>query len=194
MDKTKLLPQRQNQELSDIDANYPRIFRYILSMVHDPVDAEDLTQETFLRAQSQKEFLRDPKAQIAWVYRIATNVCLDWFRQNSRLASKLAEIDPDEVEIVDEHQPSLQKVIEQAEMSECVQSYLTRLADHYRSVILLHDVHGLTAPEIAEFLDESLANVKIRLHRARQKLRAALELGCAFSCDDRGVLQCETKS
>jgi RNA polymerase sigma-70 factor (ECF subfamily) len=97
------------------------------------------------------------------------------------------------VEVPELEAPSLQKIIEQDEMSECVQRYLDRLSDRYKSVILLHDMHELTSPEIAKLLGESLANVKIRLHRARLKLRAALEAGCAFSYDETNVLTCESK-
>jgi RNA polymerase sigma-70 factor (ECF subfamily) len=78
-------------------------------------------------------------------------------------------------------------------MSACVQGYLNHLPDSYRAVILLHDMEGLTASEIAQLLGESLPTVKIRLHRARQKLRSALQSDCAFSHDERNVLTCESK-
>ncbi len=58
----------------------------------------------------------------------------------------------------------------------------------------MHDLHEMTGPEIAAAIGESLPNVKIRLHRARIKLRGALEAGCQFSCDERGVLVCEARS
>jgi RNA polymerase sigma-70 factor (ECF subfamily) len=67
------------------------------------------------------------------------------------------------------------------------------MPDTYRSAILLHDVHGLSGPEIAAVLDVPLPTVKIRLHRARLRLKDLLEGGCQFSCDDRGVLVCEPK-
>jgi RNA polymerase sigma-70 factor (ECF subfamily) len=60
-------------------------------------------------------------------------------------------------------------------------------------VLLLHDLDGLTAVEIASRLGITLENAKIRLHRARAALRTALEAGCSFSCDERGVLVCEPK-
>ncbi len=78
-------------------------------------------------------------------------------------------------------------------MSTCVQHYLDNLSDAYKVVVLLHDVQGLTAPEMAELIGVSLPNVKIRLHRARRKLRLALEADCSFSYDERGVLGCESK-
>jgi RNA polymerase sigma-70 factor (ECF subfamily) len=173
--------------------DYQRIFRYIVSMVHDTAEAEDLTQETFLRAYRRRDSLRDEGAQTAWLYRIATHVCLDRLRQFARRAPMESETDLEEVEVFEPEAPSLQQTIEQDEMSVCVQRFLKRLSDSYRAVILLHDMHELTAPEIAQLLGESLSNVKIRLHRARFKLRAALEAGCAFSYDESNVLMCESK-
>jgi RNA polymerase sigma-70 factor (ECF subfamily) len=173
--------------------DYQRIFRYIMSMVRDKAAAEDLTQETFLRAYLHRDSLREEGAQTAWLYRIATHVSLDRLRQYARRSPKESDIDLDQVDIAEPDTPSLQQTIERGEMSGCVQSYLNRLSDSYRAVILLHDMHELTAVEIAELLGESLATVKIRLHRARQKLSAALRAGCEFSHDERDVLTCESK-
>ena len=78
-------------------------------------------------------------------------------------------------------------------MSECVLRFLARLPASQRSVLLLHDLHGCTDPEIAAELGISLQNAKMRLHRARAGLRAALAEGCAFSRNDRGVFICEPK-
>lgn len=89
--------------------------------------------------------------------------------------------------------PRLDKLMEQREMSSCVQEYIEDLSDSYRAVSLLHDLQGLANPEIAEMLGLSLATVKIRLHRARSRLRAALGEGCSFSKDERGVKVCEPK-
>ena len=172
---------------------YQRIFRYIVSMVRDTAEAEDLTQETFLRAYRHRDSLRDEGAQTAWLYRISTHVCLDRLRQCARRAPSESDIDLEQVEVVEPDTPSLQQIIERDEMSECVQQYLNRLSDSYRAVILLHDMHELTAMEIAQLLGESLATIKIRLHRARLKLRNALQAGCTFSYDECDVLTCESK-
>lgn len=175
------------------EGDYRRIFRYIMSMVRDTAEAEDLTQETFLRAYRGRNSLQDEGAQTAWLYRIATNVCLDRLRQSARRAPMESETDLDQVDVAEPDTPSLQQIIERDEMSACVQRYLNRLSDSYRAVILLHDMHELTSPEIAQLLGESLSAVKIRLHRARRKLGTALEAGCAFSYDERSVLTCESK-
>lgn len=62
-----------------------------------------------------------------------------------------------------------------------------------QAVLLLHDVHGLTCPQIAELLGNSPGSVKVRFHRARKRLLGALESGCAFSYDERGTFVCEPK-
>ncbi len=88
---------------------------------------------------------------------------------------------------------SLDQVIERAEMSECVQSFLDDLPGAYRTVILLHDLEGLTNPEIARGLGVPREAVKIRLHRARRRLRAALQGTCDFADDELGVFVCERR-
>ncbi len=193
-----ITPTTQDSELKPgnvsviFQGDYNRIFRYILSMVQDKAEAEDLTQETFLRAYRGRDSLREEGAQITWLYRIATHVCLDRLRQYARRNPKESDVDIDQVDVPEPDTPSLQKTLEQDEMSGCVQGYLTRLPDNYRAAIMLHDMHELDAPEIAQLLGESVANVKIRLHRARQKLRSALQIGCSFSYDEQDVLTCES--
>lgn len=194
-------PAPTNDSFPSIFAEYSGpIRRYVRSLVRDAAEAEDITQETFLRAYRNLSTLQDQSKLSPWLYRIATNVCYDRFRQaSSRPAAQSLEDEaatPDELktaDLPDDTAPRLDQVIEQKEMSACVQQYLDGLSDSYRAAILLHDVEGLSNPEIAEMLGCSLATVKIRLHRARTRLKAALDRACDFSCDDRGVLICEPK-
>ncbi|MFQ5899750.1 MAG: RNA polymerase sigma factor, partial [Candidatus Methylomirabilia bacterium] len=149
-----------------------RIYRYLLRLVRDPGEAEDLTQETFLRAHRQLESLQDRAALVVWLYRIATHVCYDRFRRSSSpRGQQQAAATPDEARWADVDAPRIDTVIEQTEMSACVQEFVEKLPDTYRAVILLHDLHGLSNPEIAQMLGHSLETVKIHLHRARRKLQ-----------------------
>lgn len=175
-----------------------RIYRYLLRVVRNAADAEDLTQETFLRAHRQLESLRDPAALSTWLYRIATHVAYDRFRRSpshaeARQPDTSADGAPSEAEWTDTEAPRVDEAFEKTEMSACVQELVETLPDTYRAVLLLHDVHGLTNPEIARMLGCSVETVKIRLHRARTKLNAALRAGCDFAQDRRGVLVCERR-
>lgn len=179
---------------------YDRIYRYILRLVHQPDEAEDLTQETFLRVQRELSSLRDENALTSWLYRIATHTCYDRFRQASyRLESQSLDenrgeqLDSLGERIEDLDEPKLDQVIDQREMNACVQGYIGRLSDDHRIAILLHDLHGMTCPEIAQKLGCSTELVKIRLHRARQKLKVVLSAVCDFSTDQQGILVCDSK-
>lgn len=153
-------------------AHQPRIRRYVLSLVRDPAEADDLTQEVFLRAHRKLGSLRDPDLVLPWLYRVATNVCHDRFRQRAR-QPQLDGSGPDDQVVADATPESgapvdVEREAVRSEMSACVQGYVSELSDGYRQVILLHDAEGLTNPEIAEMLGVSVDAVKIRLHRARR--------------------------
>jgi RNA polymerase sigma-70 factor, ECF subfamily len=91
----------------------------------------------------------------------------------------------------DSEDARLDRMMERAEMSACVNGYLEDLSDDYRQVILLHDSQGLTNAEMAEMLSVSVDAVKMRLHRARRKLEAALAAHCDFSRDEQNVFVCD---
>jgi RNA polymerase sigma-70 factor, ECF subfamily len=183
-------------------ASYRETIRgYVLAIVRDKDAAEELTQDTLVRAQESASSLRDHSKLLPWLHRIATNLCYDRFRRASHRGRALSLDTPADGEdgitradALADDAPRLDKALEQSEMSACVQDYLAELPAPQRAVLLLHDVQGLTNPGISTMLDVSLATVKIRLHRARRKLRTALSEGCTFSCDERGVTVCEPKS
>jgi RNA polymerase sigma-70 factor (ECF subfamily) len=173
---------------------HDRIYRYVLGFVKNPAEAEDLTQDTFLRAYRHGDSLRDPEAVRGWLYRIATHLCLDRLRQRKALVSLDVEEAGDRVSSPVSDAPSPLEVSERKETSACMQRCLGFLPDKYRAVILLYEVHSLTAREIADLLGVTVATVKIRLHRARPKLQQVMECGCAVSNDHRGLPTCHPKS
>jgi RNA polymerase sigma-70 factor, ECF subfamily len=185
------LPIASPDPLAALAELRPQVLRYVTGLVRDRGDAEDLTQETFLHAHRRLASLRDPDSVLPWLYSIATHVCLDRLRQQGRRRSHESDLDPEAVE--PPGPAALESLrVEQAEMSDCVSGYVGRLSDSYRAVLLLHDVHGLTCPEIAELLGDSPGSVKVRLHRARKRLRAELASACSFSYDECGTLVCES--
>jgi RNA polymerase sigma-70 factor (ECF subfamily) len=172
------------------DRYYSRVRGYATSMLRDPAASDDVVQETFMRAQANLGDLREPEKVPAWLFRIAHNLCIDQLR--ARRASRIdAAADLDAAGACDG--ASVQRDLERGQMSACVRSKIDQLPEHHRAVILLYDIQGLTHQEIADVLQVEVGAVKVRLHRARRKLRAVLEDGCAFERDERDVLVCEPK-
>src|SRR6266540_6997861 len=175
----------------------PQVRRHILAMVRDAALADELTQDTYARALERIDQLRDPQAGLAWLYRIATTLTLDRLRKRRPATIPLdSENLSPEIVLAAARQgpPSLiETALERSDMSDCVQSYLETLPDDYRVAILLHDVHVLSNPEIARLVGCSLPTAKIRVHRARRRLRETLAAECTFEQDERGVLVCEPR-
>jgi RNA polymerase sigma-70 factor (ECF subfamily) len=166
----------------------PRLRRYLTAMTRDAAEAEDLTQETLVRAWRGLPQLREPQAARAWLYQIATNVMVERARADQRRIITMAnDTVPAGPPTTDEGAIQL----EQADMSACVNDLTDRLSDAQRAVLLLHDAHGFSNPQIAALLGCSLPAVKIRLHRARARLTRMVEEHCQVGNDDRGVLICE---
>ncbi len=179
-----------NQEhnfYSIIDQHHDRIKKFVLVTVKDEWIADDLTQETFFRAHKNMGALKDHTKISSWLFRIAYNLCLDHFRSAAK--QPLNEFVTEEDKILSDL-PSTQKQLEQHQMGECIQNQIRLLPEKHRTVVWLFDVLGLTLKETAEVLDISLENVKVRLHRARKKLKSILQQNCAFERDERNVLVC----
>jgi RNA polymerase sigma-70 factor (ECF subfamily) len=181
------------RETIDLGRYRQALLDHIRSIVKNPTEAEDVLQEVLVKAHQGIGQLRAEGALATWLFRIATHLGIDHLRKHSRQPEVARDVDPKDLSSEDEGAPGLERVVEQQEMSACVQRFLLNLPSVYRTVLLLHDLDGLTAVEIASSLGITVENAKIRLHRARAAFRTALEAGCSFSCDERGVLVCEPK-
>jgi len=164
--------------------------KFILAYVRDEWVADDLIQETFVRIQKNLDGVRDHSKISSWIFRIAHNLCHDHFRQSKRSTLNQRKI---QKEIVTLREAVVQKELEQQQMGECVQDKMDLLPPDYRTVLILSDIMAFNQKEIGEILDISVSNVKVRVHRARKKMRAILEEHCTFEVDERNVLVCDPK-
>lgn len=169
------------------DQFYERVKKFILASVRDDSVADDLVQDAFIRIQENLGSVKDPSKISSWIFRIAHNLCQDHFRARKKVTSH-EEINDG---LANLQETPLQKKVEQGEMSQCVQDQLSLLPESLRSVLILFDVMDFSHQEIAGILGLSVENVKVRLHRARKKLKAILEEKCTFEVDERNVLVCE---
>ncbi len=179
------------------DQFYTKVRKFILALVRDEWAADDLIQETFLRIQNNLRNLKDPSKLSSWIFRIAYNLCQDHFRR-LKISRKEERIDQEEMEDLKEalvlKGSDIQKEVEQRQMGECVQNQVDLLPKSLREVLILFDMMEFSHQEIADILGIKVENVKVRLHRARKKLKPILEEKCTFEMDERNVLVCEPKN
>lgn len=177
---------------------HTRIFRYLARMVGEGA-AEDLAQDVFVKVGLSLESFRGDSHLNTWIYRIATNTAIDWLRRASSRREQGRDFLSD-TEADDEDTGCLRtsaiesedRVIRQ-EMNGCIRAVIDTLPQNYRSVIILSELEGLQDIEIAEVLAISLQAAKIRLHRARARLRKELEKTCVLYHDERNELACDRK-
>jgi RNA polymerase sigma-70 factor (ECF subfamily) len=126
-----------------------------------------------------------------WAFSIASRVAADYFRHPAR-KTRIAELD--EVgELIDPDRATDERMVVD-EMNECVRQVIDSLPDTYRAALILHDLEGLSAEQTAEICDCSVASAKIRIHRARIRLKEALEAQCDTYRDPDSVFRCDRKA
>jgi RNA polymerase sigma-70 factor (ECF subfamily) len=155
-------------------------------------DAEDLAEETLLRALAAVEGFRGEAALGTWLHRIGVNLAHDLLRRRGRDPVLSAEQGVDVAEAVTEA-PDDER-LERQQMTQCVQELLTKLPPQQRQVLVQADMLDLTAAEIARDEDISAGNAKIRLHRARLALKEVMQTHCDFHHGEAGVLCCTPKA
>ena len=160
------------------------VYNLALRMTGNAQDAEDMAQEAFVKAYTSLPGFRGDSKFSVWLYRIVSNVCLDFLRrQNRRPASSLSQEDEDgeesQMDIPDESQ-SPEQLLERSLTQEAVQRGLQSLSEEQRQILLLREIQGLSYEEIAETLDLEAGTVKSRIFRARKKL-------CAFLIADGNI-------
>lgn len=158
------------------------LFSLLYRMVRDRELAEDLAQETFIKALNAIESYRPEYKFSSWIFKIANNAAIDHLRRReldtlSLEGSPHAET-PDAVEAtalqIGDRQESPLDAVEARELGGQIERAITQLRPEYRSCILLRHVEGRAYEEIAEILNLPLGTVKTYIHRARNELRQAL--------------------
>lgn len=168
----------------------PRIASFIAKIVPDSGEVDDLTQETLLKVAGGWGNFRGDSALSSWILQIASNVCADYFRYRSKRPHAPFSEKPLSVKPAADN---LTKGYESKEMGECIINHIDSLPESYRKVLIRHDMEGLKMKDIAQSEGVSENSVKVRLHRARKKLRAMLESNCVITVDGRNVQVCDRK-
>ncbi|MGM0579965.1 MAG: sigma-70 family RNA polymerase sigma factor [Bacteroidota bacterium] len=146
------------------------IQHYILKKVKSKEVAEDLTSQLALKMYSNCEKLKDVQNLRAWLYRIAYNVVIDYFREEQKKKSQPL----DEIFSQDEDEDFINIAVEN-----CVLSLLEQLPEKYREAVRMSDLQGVNQKEIAEKLNISYSAAKMRVQRGRESLKSKFYECCS---------------
>ncbi len=155
-----------------------RVYHITLKMTGNEEDAFDLSQETFLKAYRSLKSFRGEASFGTWLYRLASNLCIDFLRKKKRRGGAgILSLDEETGERPRElpdlrYEP--QSELERKEVREKVRSGLRRLPEEQRLILVLRDVEGFSYQEIGEILKLEQGTVKSRIYRARARLAALL--------------------
>ncbi|MDI9583434.1 MAG: sigma-70 family RNA polymerase sigma factor [Acidobacteriota bacterium] len=165
-----------------VDLYKDRIYTYVLRMCHDPDEAADIAQDTFLRAFQSLPNFRGASSFQTWLYRIASNLVIDSVRRRQRRddgnVSLDAPVDTDDGEIgrqLPEERRGPAELAESADVRREVLEAVAQISPKLRPVLVMYDLQGMSYQEIAEILGCPLGTVKSRLFNARNQLRELLE-------------------
>lgn len=163
-----------------VTAHERTVYNLCLRMTGSREDASDLSQEAFLKAyKSLAKFKRESRFSV-WLYRLATNTCIDFLRKEGRRKESLTYEDESgairEWEVADERYSPF-RLLEQKELQKDIQAGLKGLSDDHRRILIMREIGGLSYGEIAEALELSEGTVKSRLSRARSQLAGFLTRG-----------------
>jgi RNA polymerase sigma-70 factor (ECF subfamily) len=160
----------QNRFVSD---NLRRIFLLIYRIVGNVADAQDLTQEAFIKALQRQDQIKDLEKASHWLSRIATNTAIDFLRRHGRVS--FCDIDEVPDPLATPHSESPEQVVLRGERERYLEAGLDTLTERERMALLLRDVEGLPAEEVAAHLNCSKATVRSHIANARTKFRRYLE-------------------
>ena len=154
-----------------------RVYSICLRMLRDPVEAEDLTQESFIQLFRKIHTFRGESAFSTWLHRLTVNLVLMRLRKKKLVSTSLDEITGNDEEDDRRHNeigaadPQLSGLVDRIDL----QSAVDQLSDGYRQIFILYDVLGFNHTEIARILGRSIGNSKSQLHKARKRLRQLLQ-------------------
>jgi RNA polymerase sigma-70 factor (ECF subfamily) len=177
-----------------LERHQAQIYRFGMKMCRDPEDAKDVLQDTLLSVARNVRDFRGASSISTWLYTVARSFCLKK-RRKSKFAPKEVSSSLDgSAEHVADPGKAADETLASKQVEQALEAAIGALEPMYREVLLLRDVEGLTAPEVAQVTGASVQAVKSRLHRARLSVRAhvapllgvpvELPLGAAGTCPD----------
>ncbi len=183
--------QSTNAKLDAVLSSYrPRLAAFMAKVTENENDVEDLVQETLIRVARGWDKFRGDSALSTWIFQIASNICVDYFRAGlSRppLYQKEKEIEGSSSE-------SMLGQIQKGEVGTCVRDGIAHLHESYKRILIMHYMDDVPLKAIAAAEDITVNSAKVRLYRARKRFHDYCAASCEISSDENGAVACLPKS
>jgi len=182
--ESELIQNSREGNLSAFDElvrrHQSRIYATVYHMTSNREDADDLTQETFLKAYKALKSFKGDSSFYTWVYRIAVNKTINFIKQRRRKSAQMSLNDMDMsgegrsqlLEFISDHTP--RRDIRLSELQTKLNEALQKLSEVHRLVVTLHDIQGMPHEEIGKIMECNTGTVRSRLFYARQQVQAHL--------------------
>ncbi len=152
------------------------LHQYLARRVREPADVDDLLHEIFLKMEANLSRLREPGRIAGWLYRIADNTVMDYYRKRRRW------------EEVPEELPAPEESIDTAaELATCLRPMINALPEVYRQAVLLSEIEGMKQKVVAQKLGITHSAARSRVQRGREKLRSMMLACCHIEVDAHGL-------
>ena len=195
MDERELIARLQKRDeaaFEELIRQYEKkVYTLCFRMCGNSEDAEEAAQDAFLALWRGIDRFRQESSLSTWIYRLATNACIDTLRRRKKQSGSVS-LDDEElfVDAVDTS-PQPQETVEHREAQKLLQEGLSALSEEYRKVLILREIEGLSYTEIAESASIELGTVKSRISRGRSLLRNFLSgNGNFFEIASSKVTEC----
>lgn len=171
-----------------VDAHEKQVYNLALRTLQNPEDAQDITQEVFLRVYSDLGSFRGDSRLSVWLYRVTYNLCIDLLRKQKRRPTVSLTLETEEGEAEMEFPDTRylpETELERRELQSAVREALSRLSEEHRRILLMREFEDLSYTEIARLLGIQEGTVKSRIARARERVAKYLVKNGTFSASVR---------
>jgi RNA polymerase sigma-70 factor (ECF subfamily) len=157
-----------------------KLMRLIMRLVRNPAEAEEVTQEAFIKAYRALSTFRGESAFYTWLYRIGINAAKNWLMANGRRTSTFADVDNEEAENYDNGEllrdtDTPERILMSRQIAETVNAAMDRLPEDLRIAVTLREIDGLSYEEIANATNCPIGTVRSRIFRAREAIAEQLK-------------------
>ena len=160
---------------------------FLRRRISDEALAEDLLQQSFVRAGEHQHSLRNDDSVVAWFYRVLRNTVIDYSRSHGAESRRDKAFLQELTQLEEDKEPPLDEM--KAAVCQCLYGIIPELRSNYSELLRRIDLEGESPTRVANDLNITLNNLTVRLHRARQALREGLEQSCGV-CSQHGCLNC----